>query len=290
MSIKYETKVIKSNFCDYSHGYILVKGDIKVIGINANTNVAFKNCAPFTRHQLILTHRYDEHIDTAENLDITLPMYNLIEYSNNYSDTSESLRQFKRDASHTNNNGNLINVSTDNSLSFRYKSSILRKTAAAFGDHRVLRNVKTVVPLNYLSNFWRSEKKLLEMPLINCKTHLQLNWTKNCVMHGSDAYAAADNSNTETIFKITNTKLFVPIVTLSTKDNVKLTRQLNDGFRRLVYWNEYKPKVYLKDLENCEATDTRIYMDASFQGVKRLFVTVFHDTYSGETKLKKTDI
>ena len=290
MSIKYETKVIKSNFCDYSHGYILVKGDIKVIGINANTNVAFKNCASFTRHQLILTHRYDEHIDTAENLDITLPMYNLIEYSNNYSDTSESLRQFKRDASHTNNNGNLINVSTDNSLSFRYKSSILRKTAAAFGDHRVLRNVKTVVPLKYLSNFWRSEKKLLEMPLINCKTHLQLNWTKNCVMHGSDAYAAADNSNTETIFKITNTKLFVPIVTLSTKDNVKLTRQLNDGFKRLVYWNEYKPKVYLKDLENCEATDTRIYMDASFQGVKRLFVTVFHDSYSGETKLKKTDI
>ena len=61
-------------------------------------------------------------------------MYNLIEYSNNYSDTSESLRQFKRDASHTNNNGNLINVSTDNSLSFRYKSSILQKTAAAFGD------------------------------------------------------------------------------------------------------------------------------------------------------------
>ena len=290
MSIKYETKVIKSNFCDYSHGYILVKGDIKVIGINANTNVAFKNCAPFTRHQLILTHRYDEHIDTAENLDITLPMYNLIEYSNNYSDTSESLRQFKRDASHTNNNGNLINVSTDNSLSFRYKSSILRKTAAAFGDHRVLRNVKTVVPLKYLSNFWRSEKKLLEMPLINCKTHLQLNWTKNCVMHDSYAYAAADNSNRETIFKITNTKLFVPIVTLSTKDNVKLTRQLNDGFKRLVYWNEYKPKVYLKDLENCEATDTRIYMDASFQGVKRLFVTVFHDTYSGETKLKKTDI
>ena len=290
MSIKYETKVIKSNFCDYSHGYILVKGDIKVIGINANTNVAFKNFAPFTRHKLILTHRYDEHIDTAENLDITLPMYNLIEYSNNYSDTSESLRQFKRDASHTNNNGNLINVSTDNSLSFRYKSSILRKTAAAFGDHRVLRNVKTVVPLKYLSNFWRSEKKLLEMPLINCKTHLQLNWTKNCVMHDSYAYAAADNSNRETIFKITNTELFVPIVTLSTKDNVKLTRQLNDGFKRLVYWNEYKPKVYLKDLENCEATDTRIYMDASFQGVKRLFVTVFHDTYSGETKLKKTDI
>ena len=141
------------NFCDYSHGYILVKGDIKVIGIKANTNVAFKNCA-----QLILTHRYDEHIDTAENLDITLPMYNLINYRDNHSDTSESLQQFKRDPSHTYNNGNLINVPTGNSLSLIYKSSILRKATTAFGDHRVLRNVKTVVPLKYLSNFWRSEK------------------------------------------------------------------------------------------------------------------------------------
>ena len=57
-------------------------------------------------------------------------------------------------------------------------------------------------------------KKILEMPLINCKIYLQINWTKNCVMHGSYAYAAADNSNRKTIFKITNTKLFVPIVTL----------------------------------------------------------------------------
>ena len=62
--------------------------------------------------------------------------------------------------------------------------------------------------------------------MINCKIHLELNWTKNCVVYGSDAYDAADN-NRETTFKITNTKLYVRIITLSTKDNVKLTKQLN---------------------------------------------------------------
>ena len=81
------------------------------------------------------------------------------------------------------------------------------------------------------------------MPLINCKIHLQLNLTKNCVMCSSDAYVAADNSNRKTIFKITNTNLYVALVTLSTKDNVKLTRQLNEGFKRPVYWNEYKTKI-----------------------------------------------
>ena len=72
------------------------------------------------------------------------------------------------------------------------------------------------------------------MPLINCKIHLELNWTKNCVM--------SDNDD-ETKFKITNTKLYVPIVTLSTKDNVNLTEQLNEGFKRPVYWDEYKAKI-----------------------------------------------
>ena len=84
-----------------------------------------------------------------------------------------------------------------------------------------------------LSNFWR----LLEMPLINCKIHIELNWTKNCVMYGSSVYDAADNNNNKTAFKITNTKLFVSIAILSTKDSVKLTKQLNEGFKRPVYKN-----------------------------------------------------
>ena len=87
-TIKFETKVIKPNLCNYSDAYILVTGDTKIADIAANTNVAFKNCAPFTR---CATHINDEHVETAENLDIIMPMYNLIEYSDNYADSSGSL-------------------------------------------------------------------------------------------------------------------------------------------------------------------------------------------------------
>ena len=92
--IEFETKVIKPNLCDYSDAYIIVTGDIIVNGSNANTDVAFKNCAPFTR---CITHINDEHLESAENLDIIMPMYNLLEYSDNYEDSSGSLYQFKRD-------------------------------------------------------------------------------------------------------------------------------------------------------------------------------------------------
>ena len=87
-TIKFETKVIKSNLCDHSDAYILLTGNITATGGNANTSVAFKNCAPFTR---CVTHINDEHVETAENLDIIMPMYNLIEYSDNYADSSGSL-------------------------------------------------------------------------------------------------------------------------------------------------------------------------------------------------------
>ena len=93
-TIKFEIKVIKPNLCYYSDAYILVTGDIKVADVAANTNVAFKNCAPFTR---CATHINDEHVETAENLDLIMPKYNLIEYSDNYADSSGTLYQFKRD-------------------------------------------------------------------------------------------------------------------------------------------------------------------------------------------------
>ena len=80
-TIKFETKVIKSNLCDYSDPYIFVTGNITATGGNANTNVVFENCAPFTRY---VTHKNDEHVEAAENLDIIMPMYNLLEYSDNY--------------------------------------------------------------------------------------------------------------------------------------------------------------------------------------------------------------
>ena len=116
--------MIKPNLCDYSDAYILVTGDIIVERGDANTDAEFKNCAPCTR---CITHINDELLETAENLDIIIPMYNLLEYSDNYSDSSGSLYQFKRDEQNVGNDGNIDNVNTNESPSFKYKASILGK-------------------------------------------------------------------------------------------------------------------------------------------------------------------
>ena len=131
--------------------------------------------------------------------------------------------QFKRDESPVRAAGNPEDVSTANPSYFKYKSSFIKESTAVNND-RAFKNIKIAVPLKYLSNFWRS----LEMPLINCKINLELNHTKDCVMS-----AIAD-----TTFKITKTKLYDPIVTLSTKYNVKLVILLEEGFKRPVYWNK----------------------------------------------------
>ena len=95
-------------------------------------------------------------------------------------------------------------------------------------------------------------------------------------MYGADTYAGGDNVNDrETTFQITSTKLYVPIVNLSTKDNVNLTKQLNEGFKRSVYWNKYKSKIETKHLDANNVT--RFPLDASFQGVNRLFVLAFNN-------------
>ena len=117
-TIKFETNVIKSNLCDYSDAYIFVTGDITATNGNENTKVAFKNCAPFTK---CVTHINYEHDDNADDLDIVMPMHSLIKYSDNYSDTSGSLWQFKSDKSPVTSAGNPDDVSVDNSSYFKYK-------------------------------------------------------------------------------------------------------------------------------------------------------------------------
>ena len=138
-TIKYDSKVIKENLCDYSDAYILVTENIENKPIN--TTVAFKNCAPF---QTCNVNINDEYIEAAKYLDIIMSIYNLLEYSDNYEDTAGSLYQFKRDEPPDNNG-----VVTADTTSLKYKS--------IDGDN----NVKLVVPLKYISNFFRS----LEMPL-----------------------------------------------------------------------------------------------------------------------------
>ena len=99
------------------------------------------------------------------------------------------------------------------------------------------KGVKIVVPLKYLSNFWRS----LEIPLINCQVELSLKWIENCVLTIAtiDADASATGADSAT-FEITDAKLYDSIVTLSAENNAKLSKILSEGFKKSVYWNKYK--------------------------------------------------
>ena len=154
---------MKPNLFDYADAYILVDGTIRSPATNADTKLALKNCAPFTKCNLDIN---DEHVDTAENLDIVMPTYNLIEHSDNYQDSSATLYQYKRDEPP--DNSPTADLAQDNSTSFDYKVKLLGNPFVIGAVAR--KNVKIVVPLKYLSNFFRS----LEMPLINCKVKLNL--------------------------------------------------------------------------------------------------------------------
>ena len=247
-------RVLKPNLCDYAEAYILIDGTIRAAAANANTRLALKNSAPFTKCNLEIN---DEHVDTAETLDITMPMYNFIEYSDNYQDSSATLYQYKRDEPPEANA--VADLTVNNSSSFKYKVSLLGNPV--FDRNITKRSVKVVVPLKYLSNFFRS----LEMPLINCKIKLNLSWKKECVLSNQDGAA---------VFIINDTKMYVPVVTLSKEDNKDFIEQQNEGVQRSIYWNEYKTKEIN---ENADANVFKhINLDPSFQGVNRLFVMAYN--------------
>ena len=231
--------------------------DTADIALGAITQVVFKNCSPFEKCRTEINETF---VNETDFITITMPMYNLIEYSDNYSDTSGSLWQFKRDEIVNN-----ADVSNDNAPSFEYKASLIGNTE----NNGTKNGVKMAVPLKYLSNFWRS----LEMPLINCKVELSLKWTENGVL------TVANNAN-KVIFKITDAKLYVPIVTLSIEDNSKLTKLSNEGFKRPIYWNEYEVTPH-KTVELAAVNDVkyiRELLDSSCQGVKRLFALAYNNT------------
>ena len=241
-TIKYDTRVLKPNLCDYAKAYILIDGTIRAAAANANTRLALKNCTPFTKCNLEIN---DEHIDTAENLDITMPMYNLIEYSDNYQDSSATLYQYKRDEPPEDDA--VADLTANNSISFKYKVSLLGNPV--LNANITKRSVKVVVPLKYLSKFFRS----LEMSLINCKIKLNLTWKKECVL-------STDAGNA--VFIINDTKMYVPVVALSKEDNKDFIEQQNKGFQRSIYWNEYRTKEIN---ENADANVFKyINLDPSF--------------------------
>ena len=218
-SIKYKTTMPRSNLCNFSDAYILVKGTVTITGAGDNAaareaderykGVIFKNCAPFVK---FISRISNTEIDNVKDIDVVMPMYNLIEYSDNYSKTSGSLWQYYKDVPDNN---------LADSESFKYKIKITANTPA---DENT-KDVEIIVPLKYLSNFWRT----LEMPLINCEVNIESKWLKDCVI---------TNSTGEGKFQITETKLYVPAVTLPTQDNTKLLQQLKSGFKRIVNWNK----------------------------------------------------
>ena len=232
----------------------MVNGTIRATNAVNATRLALKNCAPFTKCNLEIN---DEHVDTAENLDIVMPLYNLIEYSGNYQDSSATLYQYKPDEPPEDDA--VADLTADNSSSLKYKNSLLGNPVVANNIVRI--NVKVVVPLKYLSNFFRP----LEMPLINCKIKLNLTWKKECVLSTDDGNA---------VFIINDTKLYIPVVTLSKEDNKDFIEQQNKGFQRSIYWNEYKTKEVNEDAD--ANVFKYINLDPSFQGVNRLFVMAYN--------------
>ena len=157
-----------------------------------------------------------------------MPTYYLIEYSDVFL-TSGDLWQYYRDEPALYNNNNIIDflANSDNIISFKLEQQITGQT-----ENRGTKNVKIVVLLKYLSNFRRT----IEMSLINCEINLHLKWSEQCIL------VAGTAANQVPKFKINDTKLYVPVVTLSTEHNVKLLKKLECGFKWTINWNKSKSK------------------------------------------------
>ena len=176
--IRIETPILRSDLFDFSDAYIVVEGVIAVTNpddAKRNKAVAFKNTAPFIN---CISKMNGVQTDNAEDLDVIMPMYNLLEYSKNYRKTTGSLWNYYRDEP--------SNPLSSNSESFKYKTSITGNTynigdgEEGYDANKVGKNeTEVVIPLKHLSNFWRT----LNMPLINCEIKLILIWYKNCVFY-----------------------------------------------------------------------------------------------------------
>ena len=230
--------MLRSDLCDYSDAYVWVKGTITVTDPNNNANfdrrLTLKNNAPYIS---CISKINGQLVENTEDLDIVIPMYNLLEYSKNYEKTSGYLFNYYRDEpkEHTIGDGNnAINISIRNSESFEYKTKIVGSLAAGELEKE---DVETAIPLKYLGNFLRS----LDIPLINCEITLVLSWYEKCVLVRKALRNAPDpqlnlpiaaiNSPTDAKFEITDCKLYVPVVTLSAENDNKLIEQLKSGFR-----------------------------------------------------------
>ena len=290
-SIRFKTPMLRSNLCDYSDDYILVKGTIMVTAPGANNDadnirdkrnrpVILKNNAPFVS---CITRINGELIEDADDLDVVMPIYNLLEHSKNYRKTIGSLYNYYRDELTNDNNDDFANRNVVNSEAFKCKNKITGNTynvdAGAQGydvNKNGTQEVELTIPLKYLGNFWRA----LNIPLISCEVSLELKWNKNCVITSleqrqvdAEPPVVRDNAPTGATLSINDCKLYVPAVTLSKDDETKLLTNLKLGFKREIIWNKYRSQMTTEAVNN----NLNILIDPTFTNVNRLFVLAYQN-------------
>ena len=232
--------------------------------------MAFKNNAPFVT---CISKINNTLIDNAENLDIVMRIYKLIEYSKKVSKITGNLWNYYREKPNSSAVGD-INYSIRGSKSFDYKTIITGRLQGSNAG----KEIEIVALLKHLSNFWET----LDIPLVNCEINLILTWSENCVVTSkatrdadpdADPAVAAVNNPANATFKITDTKLYLPVVTLSTEDDNKLSEQLKTGFKRTIKWNKYRSEMSNQTKTN----NLNCLIDPAFSKVNRLFVLSFEN-------------
>ena len=278
-SIRFKTPMLRSNLCDYSDAYILVNGTITVTGNHPrdrqNRPLILKNNAPFIS---CITRINGELIEDAD------------EYSKNYRKTIGSLYNYYRDElSYDNDNDNFGNISVVNSKAFKYKNKIIgnmhnvdsTRVPAGGGARQAnpdyiannsgKKSIELAIPLKYLGNVWRA----LNIPLTSCEVSLELKWNKNCVITSIQHEINLDGANTEAstgaTLAIKDCKLYIPVVTLSKHDEIKLLTNLKSGFTREIIWNKHRSQMTTEAINN----NLNILINPTFTNVNRLFVLAY---------------
>ena len=281
-SIRFKTPMLRSNLCDYSDAYILVTITVTAVRVNNDANnirdkrnrpLILKNNAPFLS---CITRTNGELIEDADNLDIVMPLYNLLEYSKNNRKTIGSLYNYYRDElSDDAGDNNFDNIKVVNSNTFKYKNKITGNTYnvnTCTQGYDVNKNgtqeEELAILLKYLDNFWRA----LNIPLISCEVSLALKWDKNCVITSLEQRDIGggnrDNAPTGATLAINDCTLYVPAVTLSKDDEIKLLTNLKSGFKGEIIWNRYRSQMTTEAVNN----NLNILIDPTFTNVNRLFV------------------
>ena len=274
--------MLRSDLCDYADAYILVNGTITVTSQNnvirdkKDRPLILKNNAASIS---CITRINGELIKDADDLDIVMPMYNLLEYRKNYRKTIGSFYNYYRDElSDYPDNINHDNIKVVNSNDFKYKNKITGNTYDVLNtadDYVAVKEgtqeMELAIPLKYLGNFWRA----LNIPLISYEISLELKWGKNCVITSSEEVqvdagppVVRTDSPTGATLAINDCKLYIPVVTLSKDDEIKLLPNLKSGFTREIEWNKYRSQMSTEEENN----NLNILIDPTFTNVNRLFV------------------